>query len=206
MNERNSSDKPKYRVTSEDLDKWVDRTGRSYDDAYRNFGITSPEQVDFSNDPDFISAQETTKASEQATDSVDDTVATLKDVEQGPSLSLVGRARALDTIMSQFSQENKTQGAHASRDYNEIDRRYERPDEVLGNMRSKSSRMGREAVKALDVLAEGDSGVPMPADADYAGAIESDLRKKFGPGVAYSGDRDKMLRRAYKSAGLKKPK
>lgn len=207
MTERKGPEKPPYKITSAELDRHVDARGISYDDAWHQLGITSSEEIDFSDDPNYIATIEAKKAAEAVTGSDTDPLAALKGVEEeGPSLSLKGRAQALNTIMRQFSQENKTQGAHASQDYNDMDRRYERPDEVLGNMRSKSSRMGSKAIEALDILAEGDSGVPMPAGADHAGAIESRLRKEFGPGVAYAPERNKMLRRVYKSAGLKKPR
>lgn len=204
MNERNSSEKPKRLVPSGDLDRWVDTTGHSYDEAFRHFGIESSDQVDFSDDPDYIAAVTATKDSEQAASA--STPAT-GDLEQGPSLSLVGRAHALDTIMRQFSQENKAGGADFSRDYNGMESRYgNNIDEVIGNMHSKASQMGNRAIVALDVLSNGDSGIPMPSGIDYSGSIESDLRRNFGPGVAYARDRNKMLTRVYKSARAKRPK
>lgn len=204
MTERKGSEKPHPKVTSAELDRYIDTRGVSYDDAYRHFGITSPEEIDFSDDPDYQAAIAEQAAASSADGS--NPLAGLKGIEPGPSLSLTGRARALDTIMRQFNQENKTRGAHESFEYNGMDRRYDRPTEVLGNMRSRSSRMGREAVEALDILAEGDSDVRMPASEDHAEVIESRLRKEFGPGVAYADKREKMLRRAYKAAGLKRPR
>lgn len=208
MNERNSSEKPKKLVPSGKLDRWVDATGHSYDEAFRHFGIESSDQVDFSDDPDYIAAVTATKDSEQAAfASIDDSASVMGDLEQGPSLSLVGRAHALDTIMRQFNQENKAGGADFSRDYNGMESRYgNNIDEVIGNMHSKASRMGNRAIVALDVLSNGDSGIPMPAGIDYSGSIESDLRRNFGPGVAYARDRNKMLTRVYKSARTKRPK
>lgn len=185
-----SSGEPSYKITAEQLDRYVDVANVSYDDAYKHFDV-KPEEVDF------------------AGDYLDDSAPKdlLKSTEDGPSLSLIGRAKVLDDIMRQFNQENKAGGADFSRDYNGMERRYgNNIDEVIGNMHYKASRMGNRAIVALDVLSNGDSGIPMPAGIDYSGSIESDLRRNFGPGVAYARDRSKMLTRVYKSARAKRPK
>ncbi len=199
MNEKGSNvlKTPEYKITSAGLDRYVDTRNVPYGEAYTHFGVT-PDEVDFSNDHDTLKAPQMT---------ADFETKPLIESERGPSLSLLGRARALDIIMLQFSQENKTQGAEFSRDYNGMERRYRiRTDEVIGNMRGKASRMGAEAVRAIDILAGGDSDVSPDLAPLYGGVIESSLRKEFGPGNADSRKREKLMTKVYRTAGTTKAK
>ncbi len=86
-------------------------------------------------------------------------------------------------------------------------RRYgARTSEVIGNMHSKANTLGVQALKALDILSNGDSGVAMPVGYDYSGSIQSDLLEDFGSGRAYKRDREKFLTKVFKTAGTTKSK
>lgn len=217
MSEKTTSlpEQPHFRITEKQLDDYVDRRGCSYDDAYRYFGVT-PDEVGYEDDQLSPEALLMIATSEDATQlSVADNLAesnissldSLKNIKPGPSLSLLGRAKALGTIMDYFNQKNKTEGADFSSDYNGMTRRYgARTSEVIGNMHSKANTLGGQALKALDILSNGDSGVAMPVGYDYSGSIQSDLLEDFGPGRAYKDDREKFLTKVFKTAGTTKSK
>ncbi len=217
MSEKTTSlpEQPHFRITEKQLDDYVDRRGCSYDDAYRHFGVT-PDEVGYEDDqlsPESLLMVATSEDAAQP--SVVDNLAasntssldSLKNIKPGPSLSLLGRAKALGTIMDYFNQKNKTEGADFSSDYNGMTRRYgARTSEVIGNMHSKANTLGVQALKALDILSNGDSGVAMPVGYDYSGSIQSDLLEDFGSGRAYKRDREKFLTKVFKTAGTTKSK
>ena len=217
MSEKTTSlpEQPHFRITEKQLNDYVDRRGCSYDDAYRHFGV-SPDEVGSEDDqlsPEALLMMTTSEDAAQL--SVADNLAasntssldSLKNIEPGPSLSLLGRAKALGTIMDYFNQKNKTEGADFSSDYNGMTRRYGvHTSEVIGNMHSKANTLGAQAFKALGILSNGDSGVAMPVGHDYSGSIQSKLLKDFGPSRAYRGDREKLLTKVFKTAGTTKSK
>lgn len=208
MNEKatSSSKSPEHKLTAAELDKYVDTRNVSYDDAYRHFGVT-PEEVDFTEDHNTSEAIQLLADMEEGPKTA---LEALRPAESGPSLSLLARAKALDIIMRQFNQENKTQGAQEvhDRDYNNamLERYGVTADEVLDNMHKKAARMGTEAVHAIDILAGGDSGVPMDSASLYSGSIEASLRREFGPGKADSRKREKLMTKVYHTAGTTKAK
>ncbi len=217
MSEKSPSlpEQPHFRLTEKQLDDYVDRRGYSYDDAYRHFGVT-PDEVGSEDDqlsPEALLMMTTSEDAAQL--SVADNLAasntssldSLKNIEPGPSLSLLGRAKALGTIMDYFNQKNKTEGAVFSSDYNGMGRRYgARTSEVIGNMHGKANTLGRQALEALGVLSGGDSGVPIPPGADHSGWIQSGLLKDFGPGRAHKDKREKFLTKVFETAGTTKSK
>ena len=217
MSEKTTSlpEQPHGRITEKQLNDYVDRRGCSYDDAYRHFGVTPDEVGDEDDQLPSEALRMLTTSEDTAQPSVADSLAagntssldSLKNVKPGPSLSLLGRAKALGTIMDYFNQRNKTEGADFSSDYNGMDRRYgARTREVIGNMHSRANVLGGQALKALEILSNGDSGVALPEGHDHSGSIQSGLQKKFGPSRAYKDDREKFLTKVFKTAGTTKSK
>ena len=216
MSEKSPSlpEKPHFRITDKQLDDFVDK-GWSYNDAYTHFGVT-PDEVGSEDDqlpsealPMIISSEDAAQLSvaDNLAASNTSSLDSLKNIKPGPSLSLLGRAKALGTIMDYFNQKNKTEGADFSSDYNGMNQRYGvHTSEVIGNMHSKANTLGAQAFKALDIISNGDSGVAMPVGHDYSGSIQSDLLEDFGPGRAYKGDREKLLTKVFKTAGTTKSK
>ncbi len=199
MNEKDPSTpkQPHYLITERQLEDYVDK-GFSYDDAFRHFGA-SPEEVE----PNEEATPLADAPLERSTTGHD----ALKSIEAGPSLSLLGRAKALDVIMSMFNQHSKAIGAGLSRDYNDMGNRYgDRTDEVIDNMYEKTHRLGKQAVQALQVLSSGDSGIAMPPEVDYRHTIKFGLGRELGPGQARVSDREKFMTKAFRAAGTTKSK
>jgi|GEM_PF-1082248 len=177
-------------VTEAELDRCADSMG-SYDLAYRRFGISQKELDDVKREP-FVDVTPQPGAP----------INFITDIPPGPSLSLEGRAKALETIMNRYNKENQTIGAELTSAYNGMSARYgDSTGEVLEGMRGKTSRLGGQALQALMILSDGDSGIPMPEDDDYLGLIGSELHQKFGPGNARVGKRNGALTKAFRIAG-----
>jgi hypothetical protein len=108
--------------------------------------------------------------------------------EQGPSVSLVDRRLGLEAIMAYFNQANKRNGLSKSRGYNGFDARYgRRSSEVVANMTAKEERMYFELTRAA-------RGLLQFEDSDMR-----EMYREYGPGNAYAGDREKILRKARKT-------
>lgn len=118
-------------------------------------------------------------------------------IPPGPSSSLSGRAIALNKIVGYFNQGNKTRGYGMTAHYGDS------TGEVLAGMYGKTSRFGSQALLALMILSDGDSGVPMP-EGDYLMSIGNELHSKFGPGNAEVSKREELLTKVFRAAGTTK--
>ena len=130
--------------------------------------------------------------------------------ETGPSVRLDDRAIALAAIMKYFNQVNKGSGVRGSRGHNEFNNRYgSDADDILRRMITKENRLYVEFMKSVRVLTASDDmravGYPEEAIKDGERQMARSLHRRYGPGNAYSPERNKLVDRAHKAAGLPTP-
>lgn len=127
------------------------------------------------------------------------TIKTNKVESPGASITLAQRAVAIEAIMSYFNQANKGNGLSKSRGYNNFDEHYgRRADVVVERMSAKESRLYREFTRSVEALLARDSMIEagfLEQDVDASGEqLTRDLYKEYGPGNAYVGKRNKLVR------------
>jgi len=124
----------------------------------------------------------------------------------GVSVELGARALALNNVMATYNQLNRTRGANIVSQYpdNEFNTRYRHPEEVREHMGGKAAAMIHFIKEDFSVLNATDELIAAGFDAKSVirqeDTIKKDLLNKYGPGKAYARDREKVVKRAAKTA------
>jgi hypothetical protein len=130
----------------------------------------------------------------------------VREPEDGVSVELGARALALHNIMATYNQLNRTRGARITSEYpdNEFDARYDYPERVIAGMGRKAAAMLHHNKEDLRILNATDELIAAGYDPRLAQLQErrigNDLLDAYGPGKAHAGDREKVVKRASKTA------